>query len=562
MSHVSQKIAFLLLPIALGVRMGIGYAQTPPDAGSLQQGIERQLQKPRVPMTPSVPTDEAPAEEVRGQKIVVKGFSFVGNTRFTSEQLNAVLQAYLEKPVTFVQLRMAAIEISDFYRQQGWVAKAFLPKQEIKEGIVIIEIIESKFGAMNRQGDDQGHFSFDLAQHYVDAAQPSGELLNQNQIDRALMLIEDLPGVSVVGSLSPGSQRGLTDLNLRLVDEAEIDNELTVHNTASRSTGAVQAVLTSSFNSPSGVGDQIALNLMKSEGMEFARGEYSRPLGFQGVRAKANLSLMRYDVVADDFAALDLTGDSQTLGVGVSYPIVRGKSSNLYFDAGYQQKDFKNKSAGSVTSDYQVNNLTLTLTGNAFDKFGGGGANLANVDVVFGDVDLGTLESSENSELNGSFEKLRYLVSRQQLINEKFSLYGALNGQLTSDNLDSSEKFFLGGANGVRAYPNNEGGGSIGHMLNLELRYQAQTNLTVTGFYDWGRVKQNADNNIASPASPNRFDLKGVGLAVLWTGPEGISVKGTFARRIGDNPNPTATGNDQDGTLKKNRVWLQASLPF
>lgn len=99
-------------------------------------------------------------------------------------------------------------------------------------------------------------------------------------------------------------------------------------------------------------------------------------------------------------------------------------------------------------------------------------------------------------------------------------------------------------------------------MLNLELRYQVKTNLTVTGFYDWGRVKQNADNNISSPASPNRFDLKGAGLALLWTGPEGISVKGTFARRIGDNPNPTTTGNDQDGTLKKNRVWLQASLPF
>jgi hemolysin activation/secretion protein len=562
MSYASKKIVFLVLPIALGVRMGIGYAQTPPDAGSFQQGIERQLQKPRVPMTPSVPTEEAPEEEVRGQKIAVKGFSFVGNTRFTSEQLNAVLQAYLEKPVTFVQLRMAAIEISDFYRQQGWVAKAFLPKQEIKEGIVIIEIIESKFGALNQQGDDPGHFSFDLAQQYVDAAQAGGELLNQNQIDRALMLIEDLPGVSVVGSLSPGSQRGLTDLNLRLVDETEIDSELTIHNAASRSTGSEQAALTTNFNSPSGVGDQVGLNLMKSEGMEFVRAEYSRPDGFQGVRVKANVSFMTYDVVADDFAALDLTGDSQTLGVGLSYPIIRSKSGNLYFDSGYQQKDFRNKSIGSVTSDYRVNNLTLTLTGNAFDKFGGGGANLANVDVVFGDVDLGTVESSENSALHGPFEKLRYLVSRQQLINEKFSLYGAINGQLTSDNLDSSEKFFLGGANGVRAYPNNEGGGSIGHMLNLELRYQVKTNLTVTGFYDWGRVKQNADNNISSPASPNRFDLKGAGLALLWTGPEGISVKGTFARRIGDNPNPTTTGNDQDGTLIKDRIWLQASLPF
>ena len=33
-------------------------------------------------------------------------------------------------------------------------------------------------------------------------------------------------------------------------------------------------------------------------------------------------------------------------------------------------------------------------------------------------------------------------------------------------------------------------------------------------------------------------------------------------RRRGDNPNPTATGNDQDGSLRENRFWLSASLPL
>jgi hypothetical protein len=42
----------------------------------------------------------------------------------------------------------------------------------------------------------------------------------------------------------------------------------------------------------------------------------------------------------------------------------------------------------------------------------------------------------------------------------------------------------------------------------------------------------------------------------------GFTVKATVARRIGNNPDPLSTGTDQDGSLDKNRFWLQASVPF
>ena len=60
----------------------------------------------------------------------------------------------------------------------------------------------------------------------------------------------------------------------------------------------------------------------------------------------------------------------------------------------------------------------------------------------------------------------------------------------------------------------------------------------------------------------NDYSLKGAGLALAWQGNSGLNLRATWARRIGDNPNPTATGNDQDGSLVSNRFWLTASLPF
>jgi len=133
---------------------------------------------------------------------------------------------------------------------------------------------------------------------------------------------------------------------------------------------------------------------------------------------------------------------------------------------------------------------------------------------------------------------------------------------LASKNLDSSEKFYLGGAGGVRAYPTNEGGGSEGHMLRLELRKRLPGNLALTGFYDWGAVTVNKDNAITGAASLNHYALQGAGLSLAWATNFGLNLSAMLAHRIGDNPNPTSTGADQDGTLKGNRIWLQASLPL
>ena len=214
-----------------------------------------------------------------------------------------------------------------------------------------------------------------------------------------------------------------------------------------------------------------------------------------------------------------------------------------------------------------MRNFSAGLTGNQFDKWGGGGANLASLTLTAGTVNLddspNQAADASTTQTHGSFSKLRYALSRQQALNADWSLYALLTGQFANKNLDSSEKFFLGGANGVRAYPANEGGGSEGSMINLELRWRAMSNLVVTGFYDWGSVTVNKNNSFAGAPVFNRFDLSGLGASLTWTGPKGFNLKGTYAHRLGDNPNrDTATGKDQDGSLNKSRVWLTASLPF
>jgi len=56
--------------------------------------------------------------------------------------------------------------------------------------------------------------------------------------------------------------------------------------------------------------------------------------------------------------------------------------------------------------------------------------------------------------------------------------------------------------------------------------------------------------------------LKGVGLSLGWLDDSGLTIKATYSRRLGDNPNPTLTGTDQDGSFVRDRLWLVVNMPF
>ena len=547
--------------------MSSAYAQTTPDAGTLLQQIERQLPQAlpgeKKPLT-ALPPEYKPAP---GLSVTVKQFRFVGNTLLTAEQLTPALASFLNRPLDFAGLQQATAAVSEAYRAAGWLVRVYLPRQDITDGIVTLQIVESIFGKVRLEGALPSRLTAGRAEGTIAAAQQAGQALKADALDRAMLLLDDLPGVAVSGNLAPGSGEAETDLVLQLTDEPLLSGEAGLDNTGSRSTGGRRLTANAFLNSPLKIGDQLAANLVHTEGSDYVRLAYSLPVGHDGLRFGINTSRLNYKVITSEFAAANINGNSSSSGLDAQYPLVRSRTHNLYLSASFDDKAFGNKANSATTTQYSVRNVTLGLMGNQFDKWGGGGANLASLTLAAGLVDLdgspNKAADAATTQTHGSFSKLRYALSRQQALITDLSLYALLTGQFANKNLDSSEKFFLGGANGLRAYPSNEGGGSEGTMLNVELRWRAMSNLVVSGFYDWGSVTINKNNSFAGAPALNRFDLSGLGASLTWTGPGGLTVKGTYAHRLGDNPNrDTTTGKDQDGSLNKNRVWLTASLPF
>jgi hemolysin activation/secretion protein len=555
----------VVLPFLLGISSA--YAQTTPDAGALRQQIERQMPQAlpgeKKPLT-ALPPEYKPAP---GLRVTVKQFRFAGNTLLSAEQLAPNVASFLNRPLDFAGLQQATAAVSETYRAAGWLVRVYLPRQEVQDGIVTLQIVEGLFGKVRISDPLPLRFSTELAKARVAAAQPAGQALNAAALDRALLVLDDLPGVAVSGNLAPGAGEAETDLVLKMADEPLFSGEGGIDNTGSRATGEQRLTVNAFLASPLKIGDQLAANLIHSEGSDYGRLAYSLPVGHDGLRLGINTSRMDYKVITPEFKAANINGNSTSWGLEALYPLIRSRARNLYFSTAYDDKAFDNKANGTTSTHYGVRNVSVGLNGNLFDKWGGGGANLVNLNLTAGEVDLNgspnKATDATTTQTHGDFSKLRYALSRQQAISSELSLYALLTGQLASKNLDSSEKFFLGGANGVRAYPSNEGGGSEGSMLNLELRWRVASNWLLTGFYDWGSVTNNKNNAYTGAAALNRYELDGLGASVTWSGPLGLAFKGTYARRLGDNPNRDATtGKDQDGSLDRDRFWLTANLPF
>ena len=556
----------LSLSLVLGLHI-TGWAQTAPDAGSLLQQLERE-RKPALPpkALPSRPAEPAALQPLQGASVTVSSFRFVGNTLLSAGQLAPAVAEYLNRPLDFSQLQAASAAVAEIYRAAGWIVRAYLPQQDIVDGVVTIQIVEAVFGGVQLEGAPATRVSLTQIQRGIDAQQAVGAPLNADAIDRALLLADDLPGVAVSGSLREGTQASQTELVIKLADEPLLMGEGTLDNTGSRSTGAKRLSANLNFNSAFGLGDLLSANLIHTQGSDYLRLGGTLPVGAKGWRIGANASNMRYRLITEEFAALDSKGTSSTAGLEASYPLIRSRLQNLYFNASLDHKSFDNQANGVTSTNYQASSLSLSLSGNLFDKLGGGGANSASLALTSGQLDLSgspnQAADAASSQTDGSYRKLRYSVSRQQVITDEVSFYAALSGQWASKNLDSSEKFYLGGSSGVRAYPGSEAGGAAGQLLNLELRWRLPEGFNLTGFIDAGQVTVNANNNFTGAPALNDYSLKGAGLTLAWQGSSGLSLRATWARRIGDNPNPTATGNDQDGSLVSNRFWLTASLPL
>lgn len=151
----------------------------------------------------------------------------------------------------------------------------------------------------------------------------------------------------------------------------------------------------------------------------------------------------------------------------------------------------------------------------------------------------------------GGFQKLKTDVNHIQRLGQQFNLHLNFHSQLASKELDSSEQFYLGGANGVRAYPQGEAGGDSGYQATAELRFITPLpQLTLAAFVDWGEIMQRGNT-----ADQHR-DLAGWGLGLQYSQSGNYYLRLDYARKI------NGEAYQSEAEDKNGRLWFQAVKMF
>jgi len=541
-----------------------GAIGTTPDAGSVLKDIERNQEKKQLDLPKDKEAIPKPKKEQTGTKVKIKSFDFKGNDNVTTEELEKILHDYIGQELYVQDIQELPAILNSYYRAKGWLSDITLPDQDITDGIVKFNVVEAKFGGSSLTiGEQDGSYNVNpsIIKGIINSHLDNQNALNLKQLDRALLIANDLPGVSVKGVMQAGQKSGETEVAISVKNKPRLTALISTDNYGAKSTGRARVLGDFTYASPFRLGDKVNLSLLKTEGTDYGKVAYNIPLGNKGLTLGFNSSFLQYEVVANELKnSTQGRGFSKSAGLEARYPILRTQQTNLYATSNLDTKTFKNKTISS-TDKYDVNTFSLGLIGDHFDQWVLNGAqNNASLQLNTGNNERQITDGS-----HGSFTKLNWSYNRNQFLITNYSFNLRASGQFSDSNLDSSQKFYIGGASGVRAYPSSEGSGSSGYLVNLELKRDLPMNFAVSGFYDIGHLKQfenlNANTTLIGQGG-NVSTYKGVGAQVSWQGPYQSSFSAVVAHRIGDNPNPTTTGNDQDGTKKTDVIWVNGALIF
>lgn len=557
-------------------------AQQAPNAGSVLHGIEQNTPPPSgpapQPLTPLPETEEAPAIK-EGETIHVTGFHIIA-TLYSETTLQAVVKKWANQDCTLGDLRDAAAEISKYYRDHGFLARAILPKQTIDGGLVTIQVIEPKLGKVVVDPASHNRFDANSAIDIVNAHQAAGNPLRFDDVEAGISALNDQPGLKAEGTLEAGAEFGTTDVRLKLDEGPWVTGALIVDNDAARTLGIWRGVGELSLNDATGAGDQQSVTLVRSgyggrSASTYVNYEATIGVGTSGLRLGVIGAGSRY-LVSPDFNITEPSGWTIDGGVEAMLPIWRDDSSAWDAHATYNHKYLVSQIFGTLpTAITSIDVGTIGVNGTERDLVPSGVLQ-ASVTLTGGRLNLTGDQQNEFQDISttgtqGLYFKANASVALYERLDDDLQLIFRLNGQVASKNLDSSEQFSLGGPDAIRAYPVNEGLGSDGLLGTIGLQYQVDEHLQLEPFWDGGVLRQYVTTwktyvyppfpPVLVSTSPNIYGLEGIGATVRWTPTSWLTFDFTGSHTLGTNPGNQG-GYDSDSEREKWRGWVRMTASF
>lgn len=558
----SSRLGRWGIALGFGAWSGLSLGQAAPDAGSLLKELRDQERgRPAAPATPPVisPVVRPGIRLPDGATVRVAGFKISGNSAIASAELAPLLAPWEGKTLDVTGLNEAASALTRHYQARGFLLSyAYLPVQKIENDIIEIAVLEGRVGGVQVVAAQDVRLDDAVVQQHVGGVQSADGAppARQEELERRLLLLNDIPGVVARGAFTPGGQPATSDLVVSVVEDEPLANSIYVNNHGSESTGENRLGAQFHLRDLFGIGDSSRLNFAWSSRGKIASGGLNTrvPFGGDGWTVSAGASHLIYELDGE-FSSLGARGEANVVQLGLAYPIIRSLDRNLALQADYEHKKLRDLIPLLGIETRKTSQSAIAgLSFDQRDPYFGGGRSRAGATWQSGELELDAGNDPDPLHKAGRFNKTTFELAREQSLHAAGQLYVRLLVQVADKNLDSSEKFGLGGPTAVRAYGPGEATVDDGSLFTLEYRYFVPlTGGTLTWRIFHDRGEGDIDHDPLPASADNGVVLKGSGLGLDWSTGD-FDLTATAAWR-GHRP-ATVNGDHQP------RIYLQLSKSY
>lgn len=481
-------------------------------------------------------------------KVLVRNITFEHHNVLSKQienKLNFKFAELINTNISLNEIYKIVFETNDFLRDYGYpCATAYIPEQIIQNGNLIINIECGKYGniILENNSDIKNGTIEKFLSHIK-----KGEVIKTRELEKVIYNINDIGSVTANGIFRPGANIGETDVVIEVNNYRKDSFSTIADNYGSKNAGRYRYTLNSSMFNLENKANHLAISgSISNKNQHNYAMQYEENIGSSGSKAGVYISKSDYEL-GNKYASIGTVGNSNEIGVNGSTPLIKSSRSNLSVVYGFVYRNITDelraysykakKHSYSLYAGFSGNELT-TKDSLFYDL------TLTSGKLIPDDIHIGPIPLDISTK--GNYTKgvlgLAYTHRVSPVLN--FMIRGQL--QQAANNLDSSEQFYLGGAHGVRAYPQGEGSGDEGYQATAELIYTTKIpGLSLATFIDTGHVKYNKNSDM-----PGGMTLKGWGLSAIYRDAGGLWGRIDYARRIG-----LAKDSTEDAKSKQ-RTWF------
>jgi hemolysin activation/secretion protein len=460
------------------------------------------------PVTPSLPPSGV-TEKIQIQRIQVRGNTVL------SPEIQALVNPYIGKLVTFDQVLQLRTQITDLYLKNGYISSgAFIPSnQDISKGDIVIQVVEGELEKVEIAGLRH------LKEGYVRKRLVRATIapLNKSALERSLQLLQVDPLIGQVNAeLVAGSSPGRNILRLILKEAPAFHGGIAIDNDQSPSVGTFQGNVFINHDNLLGWGDRLSLDYGRTAGLDLYGVGYTVPLNAKDGTLSLRYSNSKSKIIEPPFDELGIRSKSQTLSIGLRQPLSRSVTNEFALGLGLDLRRSRTFILDDIPFSFSEgpeegeSKVTALRFSQDWVNRSSSRVLAARSQFTFGLDALGAT-SNEADVPDGRFFSWLGQFQWVQQLSPRVVLLTRLAAQITPDPLLSLERFSLGGSDTVRGYQQNQIVSDSGIFGSIESRIPLTAKpevLQLRPFFDWGYGWNQVGEN------PTQQFISSVGLGV------------------------------------------------